>query len=161
VPAAAFTAILTADTLQAAVPFAMAQSVAGTALGSSAIPATVLALAHEVIRSMTLLKLKFLGAIAVSLSLVGGGYGLVAGQGEGKQTKPVQAEGKKAKPSEPQRKPMAEGKKPEPIFGFTPRRITSIDLAGHFMEVKTDDLATAYYAVDKDTKVFIDNMKAD
>jgi RNA polymerase sigma factor (sigma-70 family) len=74
VPAAAADALLTADTLQAAVPPALAAAASATALGSDA-PATILTLSHEVIRSMTLCKLKFLGAIALAVSLSGGGSG--------------------------------------------------------------------------------------
>jgi RNA polymerase sigma factor (sigma-70 family) len=120
VPATAFAALLTADTLQAAVPPALAATAAGAA-GSSAVPATVLTLTHEVIRSMTLLKLKFLGAIALSVSLVGGGVGLVAVQAQEKKPtgeKPV------VKPEKPVgEKPV--GEKPEKPVGEKPEKPTT------------------------------------
>jgi RNA polymerase sigma factor (sigma-70 family) len=112
VPAIAFTALFTADTLQAAVPPALATSASATA-GVSAIPATILALSQEVIRSMALLKLKILGAIALSVSLVSGGFGLVA----------LQADDKKPQP-QPVAKPQAangEVKKPTPADAEKPK----------------------------------------
>src|SRR5438552_652135 len=53
VPAAALAATLTADSLQAAVPPGLAASASAIGSASAALPATVLTLTHEVIRSMT------------------------------------------------------------------------------------------------------------
>jgi len=101
VPSAAFAVLFTADTLQAAVPTSLTASTLGIALGSGAIPATVLALSHEVIRSMTLFKLQFLGTIAMAVSLVGGGFGLLAIQADEKKPQPVPGEVKKPQPAKP------------------------------------------------------------
>jgi RNA polymerase sigma factor (sigma-70 family) len=110
VPAAALAALLAADTLQAAVPPALASSAAEVAFGSAAAPATVLTLTHEVIRSMTLLKLKLLTAVALSVSLAGGGFGLIAVQAqEKKPAKPADGEKPAVKPEKPVEKP---GEKP-------------------------------------------------
>ncbi|MBA4187152.1 MAG: hypothetical protein C0467_03955 [Planctomycetaceae bacterium] len=108
-PAATIAALFTAETLQASVPLALTSSTVGIALESSDIPATVLTLSHEVLRSMTLAKLNFLSAIAVSVSLVGGGFGLLAIQAEDTKSKPVPANVKKEQPvpGDPVKKPQA------------------------------------------------------
>jgi RNA polymerase sigma factor (sigma-70 family) len=116
VPAAGFAAVLTADALHAAVPPALAKAAAATAARSAAAPAAVLTLSTEVLRSMTLLNLKCLGAIAVSVSLAGGGFGLVA---TGADEKKPAAEKPAAKPEKPGDKPAAakpapDGEKPKP-----------------------------------------------
>ena len=98
-------ALCTADALQAAVPAALAASAAGVASGSALVPATVLTLSHEVLRSMTLLKLKTLCVVALSVALAGGGFGLYAIQADDK--KPAQ-QGEKPKP------PAKPGEKPNP-----------------------------------------------
>src|SRR5262245_7896512 len=101
VPAAALAALLTADTLQAAVSPALAASATGAAVGSAAIPVTVLTLSHEVIRSMALCKLKFLGVLALSASLAGGGFGLVALSADDKKPQPTTGEVKKPATGDP------------------------------------------------------------
>jgi RNA polymerase sigma factor (sigma-70 family) len=120
VPAAALAALFTADTLRAAVPHALADAASGAA-ASSAVPASVLTLSHEVIRSMTLLKLKYLGAVALSVTLAAGGFGVVALQAQEKPRpaevkKPVPDGEKPAKPrpdGEKPAKPAADGEKPQ------------------------------------------------
>ena len=117
VPVAVFAALLTADTLQAAVSPTLMASASGIA-ASAAVPATILTLSHEVISSMTLLKLKFLGVIALSVSLAGGGVGLVALQAQDKKPQPVPGDVKKPQslPSDPVKKPAADDpvKRPQP-----------------------------------------------
>ncbi len=105
VPGAALAVLCTAGALQAAVPPALAASAAGVASGSALVPATVLTLSHEVLRSMTLLKLKTLCVAALSVALAGGGFGLYAIQADDK--KPAQ-QGEKPKP------PTKPGEKPNP-----------------------------------------------
>jgi RNA polymerase sigma factor (sigma-70 family) len=114
VPAVTFTAIFTVDSLQAAVPPALATSASAVA-GTSAISATILALSNEVIRSMAFLKLKILGAIALAVSLVGSGYGLVALQADDKKPQTVPGEVKKAQPA------SGEAKKPVPADDEKPK----------------------------------------
>ncbi|MCE9566120.1 MAG: sigma-70 family RNA polymerase sigma factor [Planctomycetes bacterium] len=113
VPSAAFAALFTADTLQAAVPASLATSTTGIALGSSPIPATVLTLSHEVIRSMTMLKLQFWGTIAMAVSLVGGSFGLLAIQADEKKPQPVPGEIRKPQPAQvdPVKKPNGNDEK--------------------------------------------------
>lgn len=119
VPATAFAALFTADTLQAAVPATLTTSTLGIAGGSTAIPATVLTLSHEVIRSMTLLKLPFVATIAMTLTLVGGGFGVLAIQADEKKPQPVPNGEKKPQPvpGDPVKnpvKPAPDGEKPKP-----------------------------------------------
>ena len=81
---------------------------------------------------MTLLKLKFLGAIALSVSLAGGGFGLIALQAQEKKPvvpaekpvpvrpeKPVSEKPVKPAPEQPEKpkpeKPGAKPDKPKPI----------------------------------------------
>ncbi len=112
VPTAAFGTLLTANVLQAAVPAALTTSTTGAALGASAVSASVLTLSHEVLRSMTLLKLQFLGAITLSVSLVGGGFGLLAIQADQKKTpQNVPGDVKKPQPvpGDPVKKPSGNG----------------------------------------------------
>jgi RNA polymerase sigma factor (sigma-70 family) len=111
VPAAALGVLLTADTLQAAVPPALAAAGAEVALGSVAVPTTVLALSNEVLRSMMMLKLKTLCAAVVSVALVGGGFGAYALSADEKKPQPVPGDVKK-----PQPVPGGD-KKPQPVPG--------------------------------------------
>jgi RNA polymerase sigma factor (sigma-70 family) len=127
VPATAFALLVAPEALQAAVSPALAASAVSVA-GSTAIPATILILSHEVIRSMTLLKLKFLGAVALSVSLAGGGLGLVALQADDKKPvqqgekpavqpekpKPAKPDGDKPKPDAEKQKPDGQKPKPDP-----------------------------------------------
>ena len=103
VPGAALAVLCTADALQAAVPPAIAASAAGVASGSALVPVTVLTLSHEVLRSMTLLKLKTLCVVALSVALAGGGFGLYAIQADDK--KPAQQGEKPKSPAKPGEKP--------------------------------------------------------
>ncbi|MCI0705813.1 MAG: sigma-70 family RNA polymerase sigma factor, partial [Planctomycetia bacterium] len=96
VPAVALGGLLTADSLQAAVPPALAASASEVALGTALVPTTVLTLSHEVLRSMTLLKLKTLYVIALSVTLAGGGFGFYALSAN--QKKPA---GEKPTPTKP------------------------------------------------------------
>jgi len=125
VPTAALATLLTADTLQAAAPPALVASTVHLVV-SHAVPSTILYLSHEVIRSMTLLKLKFLGTIALSVSLAGGGLGLVALQADDpkpvkpSQSKPEKPDGQKPKPETPDgQKPAVkpDGKKVRKMTG--------------------------------------------
>ena len=101
VPAAALGTLLTADTLQAAVPPA-GRSAAGRAPRPALVSPTVLTLSHEVLRSMTLLKLKTLCVVAMSVALTGGGFGLYA----------IKADDKKPAAEKPAVTPAKPGEKP-------------------------------------------------
>lgn len=105
VPLVAIGTLFTANTLQAAVPPALAATATEVAAGSAAIPATILHLSHEVLRSMTLLKLKSLCAVALCLTLSGGGFGvytLTADEKKPQQQteKPTTKPGEKSNPNE-------------------------------------------------------------
>ena len=113
VPAAALGVALAADTLQAAVPPALAASAAGVGSGTALVPATVLTLSHEVLRSMSLFKLKALCAVAMSVALAGGGVGLYAVGADEKKPAPP-AEKPAVKPEKPGAKPDGEKPKPAP-----------------------------------------------
>src|SRR5271165_4949462 len=98
-------------------PPALATLTAEAATGSAVIPTTVLALSSEVIRTMTLLKIKFLGAVVLSVS-VAGGFGVVALRADEKPIPATQPEkiGEKpnSKPGEkPTRPERTEKPKPE------------------------------------------------
>src|SRR5262249_7446006 len=99
VPAAVFAVLFTADALQAAVPTALAASASSAATGTALVTPTVLALSHEVIGSMSLLKLKALCAVAMCLSLAGGGLGLYAVSADEKKPQPVPSDTKKPQPA--------------------------------------------------------------
>jgi RNA polymerase sigma factor (sigma-70 family) len=117
VPAAALGAVLTADTLQAAVPLSLVACAAG-ASGPAPAAAAVLTLSHEVIRSMALVKLKFLGAVALSVSLAGG-FGLVATRADDRKPAP---QGEKPATQKPRaEKPGTDKPKPEKPAAEKPR----------------------------------------
>jgi RNA polymerase sigma factor (sigma-70 family) len=117
VPAAMLTAMLSPDALQAAIPSALIHTTTSIALGSAATPAAVLTLSNEVIGSMTLFKFHFLTAIALSVSLAGGGFGLYTIHADDK--KPATAKPDGQKPDKPRpdgqkpAKPASDGQKPD------------------------------------------------
>jgi RNA polymerase sigma factor (sigma-70 family) len=114
VPAAAFAALFTDTTLRAAVP-AKLLACASAAVGSAAVPATILILAHEVTRSMSLLKLQFLGVVALSASLTAGGFfALNADDKKPTGEKPAAVKPDGQKPAKPGEKPATQrdGEKP-------------------------------------------------
>ncbi len=180
VPAVALGTLFTADTLQAAVPPTLAVTAGEMAAGSALIPTTVLTLSHEVLRSMTLLKLKVLCAVATCISLSLGGFGLYAIQADDK--KPAQPEKPVVKPeTKPGEKPTTkpDGEKPKPTnpdgekkpekpakpdkvglkFGG---RVASVDAKESTitLAVKGDGgVVEKLYPVAKDAKVFIDDKE--
>ncbi len=107
VPVAALGVLLTADTLQAAVPPALVAAGAEVACASTFVPSTVLALSNEVLRSMVLLKLKTLCVVAMSVALTGGGFGMYVLQADEKKPQPVPQPG--------------DVKKPQPVPGEKPK----------------------------------------
>jgi RNA polymerase sigma factor (sigma-70 family) len=111
VPLAALGTLLSAEALRAAVPPTLAVSATTGATGAAVVPATVLTLSTEVLRSMTLFKLKALCAVAVCVSLAAGGFGLYALSASTDDKNPTQ-QGEK-----PSTKPAGEkkpGEKPNP-----------------------------------------------
>ncbi|MBA4065104.1 MAG: hypothetical protein C0501_15600 [Isosphaera sp.] len=188
VPAAGFAAVLTADTLQAAVPPALAGSAAATAVGSAAAPAAVLTLSHEVLRSMTLFNLKVFGAIAVSVSLAGGGFGLVATGAD--EQKPA-AEKPAAKPEKPggnnqnnqnddgqknqkndgQRNQNDDGQKNQKNDGQKPGRkqfkvagkVAGVDVTNNSLAVarqRESGIVEEFFKLAADAKLFVDGKPA-
>jgi RNA polymerase sigma factor (sigma-70 family) len=119
VPVAALGATLTADTLRAAVPPALCAAAATAATGSALVSPTVLALTTEVLRSMTLLKLKALSAVALVVALTGGGFGLYALSADEKKPAGEKPVGKPAPAEKPGEKP---GTKPEAKPGEKPAK---------------------------------------
>ena len=109
VPAAALATLLAGRSLRAAVPHALANTTTSAALGVAAPPAAALSLSNEVIRSMTLTKLNFLGAVALTASLVGGGFYALRAD----DRKPGGEKPGVAKPEAQREKPRAEGQKPK------------------------------------------------
>ena len=116
VPAAALAALLTADALQAAVPPALAVASTEIAVGAALVPTTVLTLSNEVLRSMTLLKLKTLCAVALSVTLAGGGFGVYTLSAEDKKPAVQPGEKPAVQPVKPGEKPAVkpDGEKPKP-----------------------------------------------
>ncbi len=178
VPAAALGTLLTADALHAAVPPALAASAAEVATGTALVSPTVLALTHEVLRSMTLLKLKALCAVATVVALTGGGFGLYAipaddkkpagakpaVKPDGEKPKPAaKPDGEKPKPANPdgdKPKPAPDGeKKPGKVGG----RVAGVDTKEHAIMIafKGDNgIVEKLFPVAKDAKVFIDGKDA-
>jgi RNA polymerase sigma factor (sigma-70 family) len=164
VPAAALAGLLAADSLRAAVPAALADASgfgAGTALASP----TVLSLADEVTRSMTLLKLKAVCAVALCATLAGGGFGLYAIHAdEKKPAKPAgdkpaaRLDGEKPKPTNP------DGQKPaQPRLRKSGGQVAGVNAKeGTLMlAIKGDGgIVERLVKVAPGAKVFIDNKEA-
>ncbi len=165
VPAVALGAILTADTLQAAVPPALAAAGTEVAVGSALVPTTVLALSHEVLRSMILLKLKTLCAVALSVTLAGGGFGMYTLSAEDKKpvVQPVKP-GEKPNPADPVKpgeKPVVkpDGEKPKPGPQFA-GKVGSVDAKANTITLVLKGDAEKVIPVPAGVKVFIDNKEA-
>lgn len=184
VPAVALAALLTGNSLQAAVPTALVASTTGFAVSTASVSPAVLTLSHEVLRSMTFLKLKTLCAIAMCVTLAGGGFGVLAIQADDKKpaqpgekpaTKPAQKpdakpgekpaakpDGEKPKPANPdgeKPKPGAKPEKPGLRFGG---KVASVDAKAStiMLAVKGDGgVVEKLYPVTKDAKVFIDGKE--
>lgn len=114
VPTFAALAVLPVEDLCAAVPQALSASATDLATGGTTVPAAIQSLTQEVIRSMSAFKLTVLGPVAVGLSLVGGGFGLLATHADEKKPAPPEAVKKVPKPDG--EKPVApkDGEKPKP-----------------------------------------------
>jgi RNA polymerase sigma factor (sigma-70 family) len=173
VPAVALGTLLTADTLQAAVPPAVAASTASVATGTTLIPATVLTLSHEVLRSMSLLKLKALCAVAMCAALAGGGFGVYVLRADDKKSaQPAEKPAVKSeKPGEkPGEKPAVkpEGDKPKPAKPDNPAaklggKVASVDAKERTitLAVKGDGgVVEKVFPVAEGVKVFIDGKEA-
>jgi RNA polymerase sigma factor (sigma-70 family) len=105
VPAATLAAFLVPASVRAAVRPAVVAATAEVAVGLAPISPTVLALSHEVLKAMTLVKWNLLSAVAVAVALTGGGFGLYAANADDKKpgdkpaaTKPDQPKPDTAKP---------------------------------------------------------------
>jgi RNA polymerase sigma factor (sigma-70 family) len=171
VPAAALAGLLTADALSAAVPLALADAASGFDASSALAPPTVLSLAHEVTRSMTLLKLKALCAVALCATLAGGGFGLYAIHAdEKKPAKPdgekpaVKPDGQKPKPAKPDGDKKPEGEKPaQPRLRKSAGQVAGVNAKeGTLMlAIKGDGgIVERLVKVAPGAKVFIDNKEA-
>jgi RNA polymerase sigma factor (sigma-70 family) len=98
VPLAAIIAFLKPSAAHAAVSPAVSNSVAEIAAGLAPVSPDVLALSHEVLNAMTLVKWKFLSAVTVAALLTGGGFGLVASNADDKKPQPAPETVKKPQP---------------------------------------------------------------
>ncbi len=173
VPLVALAAVLTADTLQAAVPAALVVTGTEIAVGTAIVPTTVLTLSNEVLRSMILLKLKSLCAIALSVTLACGGFGVYTlNADEKKPVKPgekpaaqpvkpgekpaVKPDGEKPAPG----KPDGEKPKPAPKFGG---KVASVDAKANtiMLAIKGDGgVVEKMYPLAQGAKVFVDGKEA-
>jgi RNA polymerase sigma factor (sigma-70 family) len=171
VPAAALAGLLAADSLRAAVPAALADASSGFGAGTALASPTVLSLAHEVTRSMTLLKLKALCAVALCATLAGSGFGLYAThadeqkpagnkpaakpEGEKPATRP---DGQKPKPTKP------EGEKPaQPRLRKSGGQVAGVDAKEGTLTlaIKGDGgIVERMVKVAPGAKVFIDNRES-
>jgi RNA polymerase sigma factor (sigma-70 family) len=165
VPAAALAGLLSADSLRAAVPPALADAASGFGAGTALASPTVLSLAHEVTRSMTLLKLKALCAVALCATLAGGGFGLYAIHAdEKKPAKPtgdkpvIKPEGERPKPAKP------DGQKPgQPRLRKSGGQVAGVNAKeGTLMlAIKGDGgIVERLVKVAPDARVFIDDKQA-
>lgn len=173
VPAVALGALLTAEQLRAAVPHPLATAGAELGASSVSVPHAVLTLSNEVLRSMTWLKLKALCAVALSVTLAGGGFGAYAlTADEKKPVKPAEQPGAK-KPEGEKPKPPAEGAKPKPDGekkpeGEKPRvvkgggKVGAIDAKEStiMLAIKGDGgVVEKLYPVAKDAKITVDGKE--
>jgi RNA polymerase sigma factor (sigma-70 family) len=181
VPLVALGAVLTADTLQAAVPPALAVSAAEVATGAALVPTTILTLSNEVLQSMILLKLKTLCAVVMSVTLAGGGFGVYAIRadekkpaqpGEKPATQPVKPgekpavkpDGEKPKPANPdgeKPKPKPDGDKPR--VSKTGGKVASVDAKENtlMLALKGDSgIVEKMVRVGADAKITIDGKEA-
>lgn len=173
VPAAALGAVLTADTLHAAVPPALANTTAELATSSALASPAVLSLSHEVLQSMTFLKLKMLCAVATAVALTGGGFGLYAIHADEKKlaqpAKPVEKpaakpDGEKPKPANPDgdKKPEKPGEKPGVKVGKAGGLVAGTDAKESTITVATkgdNGVVEKLFKVAADAKVFIDGKE--
>lgn len=173
VPATVLGTLLTADALRAAVPSAL--TAAAAEVGASALVSpTVFTLSHEVLRSMTLFKLKVMCAVAMAVGLTGGGFGLYAIRADEKKPVP-QGEKPAAQPAKPAVKPAPDGEKPKPApDGAKPKpekpagakfggKVASVDAKENtiVLAIKGDGgVVEKLFPVAPDAKVFIDNKGA-
>jgi RNA polymerase sigma factor (sigma-70 family) len=115
VPAALLGSVLVPGSLRAAVPTQLSAAAATVALGTAPAAPAVLSLTHEVLSAMTLIKSKFLAAVAVAAALTGGGFGLyTAAADEKKPGEKPAAVKPEAKPGEKPAKPVVDPDKPKP-----------------------------------------------
>ncbi|WP_439620433.1 sigma-70 family RNA polymerase sigma factor [Gemmata sp.] len=112
VPAAGGFAVLAAEELSAAVPPTLTSTTIQLAVRGGAIPPAIQTLSHEVIRSMSTLKLNVLGPIALGVTLVGGGFGLLATQADEKKPAAPDAVKQAAKPDGEKPAAPKDGQKP-------------------------------------------------
>lgn len=184
VPAVALGAALTANTLHAAVPPTLASATAELAMSSALASPTVLSLSHEVLQSMTFLKLKMLCAVATAIALTGGGFGLYAihadekkpaqpgvkpavkpdgekpkpgAKPDGEKPKPANPDGEKPKPNgdKPGEKPAVKVGKTGGLVAGTDAKESTIAIA-----VKGDSgVVEKLFKVAADAKVFIDGKE--
>jgi ribosomal 50S subunit-recycling heat shock protein len=179
VPAAAGFAVPSAKELNAAVPPLLSASATELVTGGATVPAAIHSLTLEVIRSMSAFNLKVLGPVAVGLSLVGGGFGLLATQADEK--KPAAPEAVKKAPKPDGDKPAApkDGQKPAgpkdgdkpaaPKDGEKPKKVpkfagkvSSVDAAAKTVALVTKGEAGNEIVVKltDDAKVLIDGKDA-
>jgi RNA polymerase sigma factor (sigma-70 family) len=167
VPAGALTALLSAETLAAAVPSTLSVQTIETANGHSLVSPAVQLLAHEVTRSMTLLKLKSLSAVTLIVALSGSGIGLYTLHADEKKTKPagdkpaVQPEKPGPKPA----KPVApDGEKPvKPAVRKAGGKVASVDPQANtlMLAIKGDSgIVERLVKVAPEAKIFVNGKEA-
>ena len=125
VPLAAVAAFLKPSFAQAAVSPAVSTSVAEIAVGFAPIAPSVLILSHEVLKTMTLVNWKLLSAIAVAVTLSGGGFGYLAATADDKKPQPAPDGVKKPQPTPDAVKnpPKPEADRPKPANPDQPKPV--------------------------------------
>ncbi|MCS6864727.1 MAG: sigma-70 family RNA polymerase sigma factor [Gemmataceae bacterium] len=164
VPAAVFATLLSAEGLSAAVPGTLTAQTITAARGGTLVGPAVQLLAHEVIRSMTLLKLQSWGVVALVVALSGGGAGLYALAADEKKPQPP-GDKPAVKPEKPGSKPApAEGEKPaQPTVRKSGGKVASVDAKAHtlMLAIKSDaGIVERLVKVAPDAKITIDGKKA-
>ncbi len=168
VPAGALSVALSAETLAVAVPVALTVQTIEAAGGDALIRPAVQLLAHEVMRSMTLLKLKSLGAMALMVALSGSGIGLYTLHADEKKNKPA-GDKPAVQPEKPSQKPAKsatpDGEKPAtPAAGRKAGgKVASVDTQANtlMLAIKGDSgIVERLVKVAPDAKVFIDGKEA-
>jgi RNA polymerase sigma factor (sigma-70 family) len=163
VPATSAFAILSADELHAAVPPMLTANAFELATSGGTIPPAIQTLTLEVIHSMTPFKLNVLGPIALGVTLVGGGFGLIATQADEKKPAAPDAVKKAAKPDGDKPGSKPDGEKPAKPAFLPSGKIASVDAkAGTITLLRKGDGGVTEVVVKlaAGAKVFVDGKEA-
>jgi RNA polymerase sigma factor (sigma-70 family) len=176
VPAAALAILLAPRSLLAAVPRDLANTATDAAVGLAPIEPAILTLTHEVLSPMTTLSSwKLLGAIAVSLTLAGGGFGVYLVQADEKE-KPAaeKPRGEKPNAEKPRaEKPGADRPREKPRGDEGERPVKRPRAGGKITDVRVNDRVIAiirprdngdieeYMKLAKDAKILVDGEPAE